>query len=461
MRWRDGNQQMSVRLRSLLNQLQSWFYRRQAQRSEQQSESLPEDLADAIAHYLERLHQPDIYYTTVQNKLASAIQQWQSDPEDEPNHLVVLSSPVDSPVELLNTLAAEDSQFNVVYPLPSKRLAQLSNQASQLRRILQDQGKQQEVSMPNGNGKPAEHEKNGADASDAAPPEPPKPILMVIPELHQNFLRSIGGWQELIEVRDAVVQYPHVFWLIGCNAWAWEFLDRVCQIRAYFGCCASLPDLSGKDLQNWLSAIATHLLEPDSDDLNAPTLESESYWKGLANLSRGGSRAAAQLWLESLRIRTADKTTAPLHDPTHPTAHYSSDPSSHQPPALFPPTHPPTHPPIYSPTPTHSHPSTPPHSIPNRWAKKLHQTHPVLPSLPSITMKDRYLLHSLLLHGAMTRSHLALSLGETESILRSQAQLLLRQGVLEQHQGQLAVSPKHYPRLKTELADNNFLVGET
>ncbi|MGP1385066.1 MAG: hypothetical protein ACTS2F_16000 [Thainema sp.] len=441
---------MSVRLRSLLNQVQSWLSRRQASRTEQQSDSLPEDLADTIAHDLERLQWPEIYYTTLQNKLASTIQQWQADPDDEPNHLVVLSSPVNSPAELLNTLASEYTQFNVVYPLPSKRLTQLSNQASQLRRILEDQAEQQK-SMPRGDGKPDENEKNGADDPDADSSQSAQPILMVIPELHQNFLRSIGGWQELIEVRDAVVQYPHVFWLIGCNTWAWEFLDRVCQIRAYFDCCTSLPDLSGKDLQNWLSAIATHLLEPDCDDLNVPTFESDSYWKGLADLSRGGSRAAAQLWLKSLRIRTTDKTTEPPHDPTHPTTHSPSSPPTDSSPTDHPSTHPPIHP-------STSSPST---QIPTYWANKLHQTHPVLPSLPSITMKDRYLLHSLLLHGAMTRSHLALSLGETESILRSQAQLLLRQGVLEQHQGQLAVSPKHYPRLKTELADNNFLVGET
>jgi hypothetical protein len=60
----------------------------------------------------------------------------------------------------------------------------------------------------------------------------------------------------------------------------------------------------------------------------------------------------------------------------------------------------------------------------------------------------------------MTRAHLAFSLGQQESQIQPRIQWLLRQGVLERSDGVLAVQSLHYAKLKAELANNNFFVGE-
>jgi hypothetical protein len=65
-----------------------------------------------------------------------------------------------------------------------------------------------------------------------------------------------------------------------------------------------------------------------------------------------------------------------------------------------------------------------------------------------------------MIHGAMSRPHLALSLGESESQVQAQVQRLLREQVLVQGKGVLSIRAVHYTKLKAELANNNFFVGK-
>ncbi|WP_085519891.1 MULTISPECIES: hypothetical protein [Cyanophyceae] len=65
-----------------------------------------------------------------------------------------------------------------------------------------------------------------------------------------------------------------------------------------------------------------------------------------------------------------------------------------------------------------------------------------------------------MIHGQISRAHLALSLGESRNRIQARIQWLLRQGVLRENQGALSIQAAHYIRLKSELANNNFFVGE-
>ena len=85
-------------------------------------------------------------------------------------------------------------------------------------------------------------------------------------------------------------------------------------------------------------------------------------------------------------------------------------------------------------------------------------TRPKLPDLPILTVEDRYLLYSLLLHSGMSLTHLTASLGKSESIVKSRTQYLLQNGVIGKEQHLLYVNPAYYPRLKSLLGNNNFLV---
>jgi len=231
--------------------------------------------------------------------------------------------------------------------------------------------------------------------------------VVVIPRLEQCFLRCIQGWEGIEYLQNLTTHESSRFWVFGCNHWAWAFLDRVCQISAYLEQPMNLPELSAPELKRWLlpffcDAITVLNLEAQMDKLPVTLDEgSDRYWSSLTNLSAGIGSTSARLWLKSLRICAS-----------------------------------------------------------NLEAQALLPAKPVLPSTIAFETMDRYLIHSLLIHGAITRDHLAVSLGEAEREIRDRLQVLKREGIILQKGRRLSVHPAHYPKLFNELKNNNFLIGE-
>ena len=213
-------------------------------------------------------------------------------------------------------------------------------------------------------------------------------------------------------------QSPHLLWLIGCNSWAWAFLDRVCLISAYFSQVMMLPKLEADALEKWLVPFTQKLTQGRDQDTTAIAL-GENYWQNLASLAVGGGTVASELWLRSLRFR---EDNLPKDIDLESLNGYADEWQD--------------------------------------WHLPLRLVNPILPSLASLEMSDYYLLHALLIHGSISRDLLALSLGETESQVQAQVQKLLRSDILQQTQQGLSVRPAHYPKLKTELSSNNFLIGD-
>ncbi len=245
---------------------------------------------------------------------------------------------------------------------------------------------------------------------DDAPTDIDLPTIVVIPRLDQCFLRCIQGWEGIEYLQALSTRDTSRFWVFGCNHWAWAFLERVCQVGAYLEQTIRLPELEGEDLKAWLlpyfsDALTVMNLEGADDDPPV-TLEagSDRCWASLSNLSSGIGATAARLWLKSLRVR---ESASAAEGKT----------------ILLP-------------------------------AK------PALPSLMTLEVMDRYLLHSLMIHEEMTTAHLALSLGEAERKIRDRLQVLKREGIIIQRGRRLAMHPAHYPKLYSELKNNNFLIGE-
>ncbi|MBE9222419.1 MarR family transcriptional regulator, partial [Cyanobacterium stanieri LEGE 03274] len=252
--------------------------------------------------------------------------------------------------------------------------------------------------------------------------------IIIIPTLEQLFLRDIEGWDSVILLRELIIHNPNCFWIIGCNHLAWNFLDYVCQIKAYFNSIHSLPPLDGEMLKNWLNPVIqtvvsnkfkqnqhlSPLHNPEEDKEN----HDENYWTYLAEESSGIPSIALNLWINSLRFEKDNVNEDELSEITFEKI-IDSDSN-------------------YT----------------------LKQITPYLPDLPSLTIENRYLLHSVLIHGRISRSHLAISLGESESQIEAQIQQLLRQYILKRENGALSINPTYYKKLKNELINNNFYVGE-
>jgi biotin operon repressor len=232
--------------------------------------------------------------------------------------------------------------------------------------------------------------------------------LIVIPKLAECFLRCIGGLGAIEYLRDEVLANKTRFWLIGCNHWAWSYLGYVCQLNVFLEQTFLLPALTSSQLEEWLDSAPIPLaktrfipspLQAGKEFLEEQAVELEQlYFQKLSDTSLGVSRIANKLWLRSLR--------------------YQSDKDE---------------------------------------GKNLLQTAPNLPDLPSLTSSDRYLLYSLLLHERMSLSALALSLGDVESMVQPHVQRLQQLGLILKQQQEFTVNPLHYPKLKVELEQNNFL----
>jgi hypothetical protein len=383
-------------------QIQSWFTKAQnVTQSDDDLIELPDTLLAELNQRLESLSSPKAYQTTIQEAIATGVATWQKNLEAA-NHLVILAHPVEAIAKIL-----QDSFDHWQNPppleiiIPFLSLHRPRNPINLSQRIQQSLQPYPQIHL-----NPSQKTDRSLDV-DALEE---RQTLIVIPCLEQCFLRSIGGWESVELLRDLMIQNPHCFWVIGCNHWAWDFLDFVCQVSAYFSEIQTLPKLDATVLEDWLSPITQNPIVPKLVSGEDPE-PAKTYWEALASQSSGVSQIAAYLWLQSLRI----KSDAITEDEV---------PSLNSPDII------------------------------------LYETKPYLPSLPTLETSDRYLLHSVLIHGSITRSHLALSLGEPESQIQARVQWLLRADLLEAKQGGLSLHPVHYDNLVRELSNNNFFVGK-
>lgn len=245
--------------------------------------------------------------------------------------------------------------------------------------------------------------------------------LVAIPRLEWLFLRCIGGLETIEALRDLVAGDSSRFWLIGCNSWAWQYLEKVYQINAYLTNTITVPPLQDEHTQEWLQPLTTEFnlnWQADNEWLQLRIKETkkatrkhqeldevakikQGYYEKLTDISQGIGNVAGDLWWRSWKI---DDTNTDTEE--------------------------------------------------TRYAI----TRPKLPDLPILIVEDHYLLYSLLLHGGMSLAHLTTSLGKSQSVVKSRTQYLLQNGVIGKEQNLLYVNPAYYPRLKSLLGNNNFLV---
>ena len=350
-----------------------------------------------VRQRLRSLPYSDTYLTATATPILEAVTAWQKD-LDAPNTLVVLGSPVDNTAAVLEAaLTAERTEkLHLLRPLPwATRPADPLTIKAQLVQALTDLQ--------------AAEDDDDDDPDDLAH----RRTVIVLPPLEQCFLRCIGGWQGVEWLRDTACAQQNYFWLIPCNTWAWAFLNRVCQVKAYFTQALPLPRIDGDTLCAWLTPPTEELSKPTSPGADAVKGLGDISWSTFAELCGGSPEVARSLWLQSLRLCQPD-----CPDQPQPLADKEAIP------------------------------------VP------LHQVQPALPSLPDLESADHYVIHALMLHGMTTRSHLALSLGQPESIVQVRVQMLRQADLVRLSSTGLSLHPAYYPRFYNELDTNNFLTEE-
>ena len=341
------------------------------------------------------------YLSAVQTALQTALENWQNH-LDAPNSLVILGAPVLPLSEIMNEAIAQ-WQHKKLFEMPLKvRSLQLSARPHDFEYI--------QKSLENQLSKISHSPELAGEVTASEEVLDSRHTIVVVSRLDWCFLRCIDGLDPIEYLRNLTFKDSSVFWLIGCNDWAWRYLDFIFQVSAYFDRTVSLPKAQGEDLKLWLQPVLDKINLENYDEFSSDKLAEvqKSYFQNLSDNSSGISSVAASLWLRSLRYEWNSDTETPEND------------------------------------------FQPPFS--------LKQNKPKLPDLPNLISEDRYILYSLLLHGGMTLSQLALSLGEDESPVKARVQVLVQANVIDRSKSLLFINPAFYPKLKNLLYTNNFLV---
>ncbi|MEO0924259.1 MAG: hypothetical protein AAFY63_00135 [Cyanobacteria bacterium J06643_13] len=235
-----------------------------------------------------------------------------------------------------------------------------------------------------------------------------QPEVVVIPNLNWCFLRSMDGLDGIDYLQKMLLHDSNRFWIIATGQVTWDYLNSISDLEADCGRVVPLPELESNSIREWLNPILSDLNITFADPrLESQILEGDKdaetiFFDDLAAISRGISVIALQAFLASITYQSADEE------------------AEHQ-------------------------------SI-------LEAQSPELPNLPDLESSHHYLLYFLLLHGDITLSELAHSIGDKESKVRKQIKFLRSEGLVESTGEIYKVNPIYYPKLKQELINNNFII---
>lgn len=439
--------------------------------------ALPQAIADDIIAETDKLPIPPQYETAIVEQLDKRISKWKEHPSMVPNSIVILGHPISS-ISRIMVGSIEKYNSNQGGNLPVnlldwvERPPKTKSIASQIKNKL---GKSEDTDAD------ADDYKDGSGVDES---EMTALNLAVIPNLSWCFLRSVEGLEGIDYLQDTLLRDRSQFWVVGSGQVGWDYLNSTLKLNAYCGSVMPLPALTGRDIQDWLTPLierfeitfsdaAIHKRINQSKDLLAEAKVSiehpveaisdisqevsatvqaslraikeevlseedtepensalRDYFNRLADISDGVAIVALQVFIKSLRYKILEEEKTGKPD-------------------------------VFSDIPPHldedgEEDQTPRPEIKDDRA--LVAVMPKLPSLPELDQSDMYLLYSLMLHGDLTIVAVAESLGDAPQIVNNQVQFLRKAGIIEQRGEVIKVNPIHYPKLRRELAGNNFII---
>ena len=402
----EATAKMLEKFRSWLSEkrnfLFSWYTKDagETQEPERTLIQLPPAVRQKVVEFVEQLPSNSADREAIVSALDESFEVWHDNPSNANNSIVILSSPVTSVSRIITESLKEWTQQKqlpmTMLPLTARPL-EIESIKSKLEYHL----------------KP----KSTEDDSQTNRLE-----VVVIPNLSWCFLRSFDGLSGIEYLQSLLSDgSKNRFWIIGGGQVGWEYLNSVCNLEAYCGKTFVLPKVPPEKLQEWFEPIVKELdivfAEPRIDK---QILEQDSdckthYFEVLADVSDGISVVTVQGFLKSLyseekEVTEEEEETTDKIDSEEPTIVVAQTPK--------------------------------------------------LPKIPDLESVDQYILYSLLLHGDLTLAALAESLGDDRSEVQPRIQLLRRQGVIEEKDRVLKINPIHYPKLKRQLANNNFIINK-
>ena len=250
--------------------------------------------------------------------------------------------------------------------------------------------------------------------------------VLVIPQLAHCYLRHASGLTLIRRLLEQIVASRHHV-LVGCDSWAWAFLQRAVGIEDLLGEPLTFAPFDGNRLDSWFRSrvqVADYefrqigsdkslFLEPpkSSDGDNSPSSWSGTpFIQNLAACARGNPAVAQAFWRAGLRRGEPESDES---------VGLASD-----------------------------------HDLVLRVVSPSQLT----PRIPDeVDRVHRFVLHALLLHGGMTLSSLQLILPFDRADIVRRVTSLHRWGLLEDKDDIVQVRLVAYPTVRQNLLDEGFL----
>ena len=253
--------------------------------------------------------------------------------------------------------------------------------------------------------------------------------ILVIPHLEHWYLRHQDGLSVVRSLVQRLNQNGRRV-LVGCDSWAWAFLQHAIGVQDRLGAPMTLASFDPTRLDAWFrSTLDTSECEfrqssdgepvfPELDntdntektDTERPRREKSMVIRSLAATARGNPGVALALWRASLRTRDTGQEPDPPAQTSRPVLWVVS-------PAQF-----------------------------------------ALPELPVDTDRvDRFVLHSVLLHGGLSLSSLVTLLPFSCEQVQRSVNLMRRVGMIEEQRGRLRVTLTAYPLVRQDLLSGGLL----
>ncbi len=146
--------------------------------------------------------------------------------------------------------------------------------------------------------------------------ELPQRSIIILEDIQRYYLRTVHGYRVLKKIFELIsATNQNILWLTSCTIYAWQYLDRVISISAYFGFVVTLDDMDDEDIQrvidqrHRISGYQIRYLPNKIQIKNRKLMHmteekrqdylSKSYQSSLARFARGNISLALVHWIRS------------------------------------------------------------------------------------------------------------------------------------------------------------------
>lgn len=246
--------------------------------------------------------------------------------------------------------------------------------------------------------------------------------ILAFPHLEQWYLRHEDGLTMVRELLERLIILRKRV-LLGCDSWAWAFLQQTIGIEDMLGEPQTLAAFDAKRLDGWFRSTFdfqghefrqsgnNELVFPDLLNADNKELESSTAISSLAAKARGNPGVALALWRAGLRTCDADGDASAPPSSAAKSVIWVATPSDLAPPEL---------------------------------QVDVDQVH-------------RFVLHAILLHGGLSQSSLDAILPFSRDDIQRRVSALRRAGVLDEQDERLRVTLTAYPLVRRDLESEGFL----